>query len=189
MVIAGVDEAGRGCWAGPLVAAAVILQKPIPGLKDSKKLSRMQRSALATLIRHQAAGIGIGIVRAHEVDKIGLTQATKQAMKLALRQLKAPYDCIIIDGNQNYLPHLDNVQTLIKADALIAEVSAASIIAKTVRDDHMLEMSDLYPEYQFEKHVGYGTALHSAMLLEYGPCGLHRMSYKPVKQIMSQLYV
>ena len=180
----GIDEAGRGCWAGPLVAAAVILKEPLPGLADSKKLSKKQREHLYDLICTQAHAYGVGWASPAEVDEFGLTAATSLAMNRAMQMLPADHTEIIIDGNSNYLPDQPRVKTIVKADALIPEVSAASILAKVSRDRYMTEIASQYPLYQFEKHVGYGTALHLSLLKMHGVCDLHRRSYKPVKQFL-----
>lgn len=183
-IIIGIDEAGRGCWAGPLVAAAVALAEPIEGLTDSKLLTKRKRHALELLIKDQALAYGVGFVSAADVDELGLTAATSMAMRLAVDQLGLVDADIIIDGNLNYLPDRPRVKTLIKADKLIPEVSAASILAKVARDNYMAEASSRFPEYLFEKHVGYGTALHLEKLRLHGPCELHRLSYKPVKNLL-----
>lgn len=180
----GIDEAGRGCWAGPLVAAAVLLGEPIEELDDSKKLSKRQREKLEIVIKQSAVAFGLGWVWPEEIDQIGLTAATTKAMAMALEQIAADHDEVIIDGNLNYLPTNPKVQTIIKADALVPAVSAASILAKVARDRYMTEIASDYPQYQFERHVGYGTALHMAMLAEHGVSKLHRLSYKPVKKFV-----
>jgi ribonuclease HII len=184
MIIVGIDEAGRGCWAGPLVASAVILGTPIKGLNDSKLLSKQQRQFLSTEIKKTAAAFGIGWVGPKEIDEIGLTLATQKAMKQALSQISAEYEEIVIDGNYNYLPDNLKVKTLIKADSLVPAVSAASILAKVARDEYMIQAAQIYPEYQFERHVGYGTALHHQLLKLHGACELHRLSYKPLQLIL-----
>jgi ribonuclease HII len=184
MIVVGVDEAGRGCWAGPLVAAAVILTDPIDNLNDSKQLSRVQRERLEPIIKQQCLAYGLGWVEPDVVDAIGLTAATAQAMSTAVKALQCDYDQIIIDGNLNYLPDFVNVQTMIKADKLVPAVSAASILAKVARDRYMAKAAVEFPDYDFDRHVGYGTALHLAKLQQFGPCRLHRLSYKPVKQFL-----
>ncbi len=183
-MIIGIDEAGRGCWAGPLVAAAVRLHHHVDGLMDSKLLKPAKRIQLATAIK-QHADVGIGWVSAKTVDDIGLTAATTKAMTEALNMLERNDSQVLIDGNYNYLQHIPNVQTMVKADLHIAEVSAASIIAKTSRDAYMIHAALEYPEYLFDRHVGYGTALHRELLIRYGPCVEHRLSYKPLQKIMS----
>jgi ribonuclease HII len=192
MLILGVDEVGRGCWAGPLVAAAVLLAKPIKGLNDSKKLTKIQREKLDSIIRKKAIVLGLGWVDAVTLDKVGVTAATRMAMERAVAQIDASFDEVIIDGNINYLANFykDNpcsglvVKTLVGADATVPSVSAASIIAKVARDKFMAGQALKYPDYGFDKHVGYGTKLHQEMLKLYGICELHRRSYKPIKQIL-----
>jgi len=134
MVTVGIDEVGRGCWAGPLVAGAVILHKPLQGLKDSKKLSKKQREALAVEIELFAAAIGLGWVEPAEIDKIGLTEAVRLAMQRAADEIKVHYDEIIIDGNINYLAQDIRSKVIVKADDSVSAVSAASIVAKVARD-------------------------------------------------------
>lgn len=177
--IVGIDEVGRGCWAGPLVSAAVLLHKPVMGLTDSKLLSRAERERLSILI-YDNAEIGIGWVSPAEIDEIGLTAATRQAMQNALGAIKSEYDSIIVDGNLNFLAENPKSQTVIKADLTIPVVSAASIIAKVARDQYMYDAAVWHPQYGFDKHVGYGTKFHIEMLKLYGACELHRMSYKPL---------
>lgn len=190
MLLVGVDEVGRGCWAGPLVAGAVILDRPINGLRDSKKLSRAQREALAVAIQDQAVAIGLGWVDPATIDAIGLTAAVRLAMERAVARLGVVYDEIIIDGSFNFLSHLQRptgpkISTLVKADDLVPAVSAASIMAKVARDTYMYQAALLYPDYGFERHVGYGTALHSAQLKLQGVTPEHRRSYKPVQAFLS----
>jgi len=185
MITVGVDEVGRGCWAGPLVAGAVILDKPIAGLRDSKKISKIGRQKFAQLIRKQATAIGLGWVEPVEIDKIGLTEAVRLAMERALEQIQTEYDEIIIDGNINFFPDDARAKAIIKADDSIPAVSAASIVAKVARDEWMATHAAAeFPAYEFEKHVGYGTSLHIAKLREFGVCKLHRLSYKPIKTIL-----
>ncbi len=181
--IIGVDEVGRGPWAGPLVAAAVILHvdSRIDGVADSKKLTPKRRLVAAGRIRRVAHGIGIGWVSAAEIDTHGLTWANRQAMLRALSNLPASDAEIIIDGNFNYVePQYPRSRALIGADATLLCVAAASVIAKTARDSFMARMSLVYPEYGFAKHVGYGTSAHKAALTKSGPTPLHRMSFKPL---------
>ncbi len=180
-MIVGIDEVGRGCWAGPLVAGAVLLREPIPGLKDSKKLTKLAREKLDAVIRVEAIAYGIGWVTPAEIDELGLTAAVGLAMHRAMSEITATYDEVIIDGNINYFPELPNARALIAADNLIPEVSAASIIAKVARDKFMHEQSTAFPGYGFDKHVGYGTLLHRSALKERGLCALHRRSFKPIQ--------
>lgn len=185
-MILGIDEVGRGCWAGPLVAGAVILDAPIPGLTDSKKLSKKRREQLDIEIRLQAVDFGLGWVTPVEVDKLGLTEAVRLAMRRAVEEIASPYAEIIIDGNYNYLPDMPNARFLVRADASIPAVSAASILAKVARDAYMTKIAPSYPEYQFDKHVGYGTAAHTAALKLHGVCALHRKSYAPIRAFLEQ---
>ncbi len=185
MIIVGIDEVGRGCWAGPLVAGAVVLREPIPGLKDSKKLTKKQRETLAVAIEKEALAIGLGWVWPQDIDISGITMAVKSAMELALEAIAIPYDQVIIDGNINYLAEIPHTECLIKADDKVPAVSAASIMAKVARDSYMATTAaGNYPEYGFDKHVGYGTAVHIAALATYGVTPLHRQSYKPIQQLV-----
>jgi len=181
MVTLGLDEVGRGCWAGPLVAGAVVLGEPIAGLKDSKQLTASQRERLAAVIHDQALAVGLGWVEPTEIDQLGLTQSTRLAMERALAHISLVIDEIIIDGNINFLASDGRARAVIKADMTIPAVSAASIVAKVARDAYMIEAAKNFPAYGFEKHVGYGTAVHQAALRQYGACQLHRCSYKPVQ--------
>lgn len=190
MIIVGIDEVGRGCWAGPLVAGAVALPADFASedgplrLRDSKKMTKLQREAATTIINQQAIAIGLGWVWPAELDKVGLTLAVKLAMQRAVDMILVDYDELIIDGNFNFLPENTKAKAIIKADDSVPAVSAASIIAKTARDAYMLDISQKFPGYGFEKHVGYGTALHLAALQQLGICEQHRTSFKPIKKIM-----
>jgi ribonuclease HII len=181
VVILGIDEVGRGCLAGPVVAGAVILVEPINGLKDSKKLSKLQRQKLAATVHLEAAAIGLGWAEPSEVDALGLTAGVRLAMQRAIEAINLSYDEIIIDGNYNFFPDNPKVRVLIRADDIIPAVSAASIVAKVARDNYMQKQSLIYPDYAFEKHVGYGTKIHLERLQMYGLCRLHRRSCQPVK--------
>ena len=184
MIIVGLDEVGRGCWAGPLVAGAVVLKMPIKGLADSKVLSDKQRRQLARQIQAEALSYGLGWVAPAFSDMYGLTLSVQRAMQQALAAIKVPFDQIIIDGNYNYLPNEPLASFLVKADATVSAVSAASILAKVARDDFMIMAAKGFPEYGFERHVGYGTAAHLAALKAYGITDLHRKSYKPVRALL-----
>lgn len=182
-VIAGVDEAGRGPLAGPVVAAAVVLDpaKPIPGLADSKKLSAKKRESLAISIREHALSWAVCRVEADEIDRINILQATLQAMSRSVDLLDTRIDKALIDGNR--CPELNvPAEAIIKGDTKVAAISAASILAKVARDEIMLSMHENYPEYGFEKHKGYPTAAHVSALMEHGPCPQHRRSYAPVQR-------
>jgi len=181
-MIVGIDEAGRGTWAGPLVAAAALVNESfmIPKLTDSKKLTPKNRLTLVNQIRQNAIELGIGWVSAREIDTLGLSKANRLAMARALTQIKLPYDQLLIDGNVEYLP---NAQAIIGGDGLEPAISAASIVAKVMRDLYMQRLSLLHPSYGFEKHFGYGTVAHKAAIQEYGILDIHRKSFKPIAQL------
>ncbi len=193
-VILGIDEVGRGPWAGPLVVGAVILDTTVETLEltDSKRLSPKKRELLAPLIYEQSQAAATGWVSAQELDQYGLSASLKLATRRAVKQIlatKTPFSEIIIDGTVNFLqgtPLADRVTTLKKADDLIKAVSAASIIAKVARDSYMIDLAAQYPEYGFESHVGYGTTRHQAALLQYGVCPEHRRSFRPIQKILGE---
>lgn len=177
--VCGVDEAGRGPLAGPVCAAAVILPKDylIDGVNDSKKLSEKKREMLFDKIKEEAISYSIALVHQDVIDEINIREATKVAMKNAVEGLDVPADYAMIDGNM--LPDLSiDADFIIKGDAKSESIAAASILAKVTRDRYMLEIAEKYPQYQFEKHKGYGTKLHYEMLAEYGPCEIHRRSFR-----------
>lgn len=188
-MILGIDEVGRGPWAGPLVVGAVVLgEAKIEGLTDSKKLTAKRRDQLDILIRKQAAGWGLGWVQADELDKLGLAESLRVATIRAVQAVRTPYNEIIIDGTINFLKETSKgkyVTTLAKADLLIPSVSAASIIAKVARDAFMAEQVVQYPGYGFEKHVGYGTAMHRNAIDTLGITPLHRTSFAPIAKIVN----
>jgi ribonuclease HII len=188
-MILGIDEVGRGPWAGPLVIGAVVLGgAAIEGLTDSKKLTKKKRDLLDVEIREKAVGFGLGWVTATEIDDIGLSAALNLATKRAVEQVKAPYHEIIIDGTVNFLKGTSKesyVTTLKKADLLIPSVSAASIIAKVARDNYMIEQDEIYEGYNFKSHVGYGTAAHRAAIDKLGVTPLHRLSFAPLNKYRS----
>jgi ribonuclease HII len=184
MICVGIDEVGRGCWAGPLVAGAVILDRPIAGLKDSKQLSAKQREKLAGIIHAEALAVGLGWVDPKIIDEQGLTMAVRLAMAQALAQIRHAYDQVIIDGAFNFLSDHPKTHTLVKADATVPAVSAASIIAKVARDQYMAKLAEHYPDYGFERHVGYGTALHMQKLKLHGVSDQHRRSFKPIRALI-----
>lgn len=182
-MICGVDEAGRGPLAGPVVAAAVILdpQRPIAGLADSKKLSAVRREKLAVDIREKALAWCVAEASVEEIDAINILQATLLAMQRAVAGLALTPAEALIDGNR--CPALAiPARAIIGGDATVAEISAASILAKTVRDAGLLELHAAYPQYGFDRHKGYGTAAHLAALREHGPCPEHRTSFAPVRE-------
>ncbi len=180
--IAGVDEVGRGCLAGAVVAAVVILDlsKPLPeGLNDSKKISAKNRERLDTEIRANAVCFAIGQIEADEIDRINILQATKKAMLSAIGKLNPAADFLLIDALQ--LKEINTPQkAIIHGDAISASIAAASIIAKTYRDNLMAQLDQIYPEYGFAKHVGYGTKAHFAALKQHGACEIHRKSFRGV---------
>ena len=185
MIIAGVDEVGRGPLAGPVVAAAVILPKDhtIEGLRDSKKISKKKRESLFPLIYEQAIDIGLGLVDVKTIDKINIREATFKAMKMALDDLSTIPDRALIDGhplNDQSIPN----EGIIGGDDKVDSIKAASIIAKVTRDRIMKEYSIIFPEYGFENHSGYGTKIHIEALEKYRATPIHRRSFKPVKNLM-----
>ena len=179
-MIIGIDEVGRGCWAGPVCVAAVALEGIIPGLADSKKLTSEQREILAAQIRRQATYIGLGWASHKIIDKFGLTVALRRAAKQALRAFPRDYQQILLDGNFNYIG-FKRVTTIIKGDDKEPIISAASIIAKVARDRYMYAISRNYPQYGFERHVGYGTLFHRNAIKKLGPSKIHRMSWTPLR--------
>jgi ribonuclease HII len=168
-----------------MVAGAVVLDCAIAGLKDSKLLLKSERERLAAIIHKKALAVGRGWVPAVELDQVGLTEAVRLAMQRAIEQIEVPYDSIIIDGNYNFLADLPNAQTMIKADSSVPAVSAASIVAKVARDQYMAKIGQQYPNYGFDRHVGYGTKLHLEMLKLHGVCELHRRSFRPVRELLA----
>jgi ribonuclease HII len=183
MTTVGIDEVGRGCWAGPLVAGAVVLGNPVVGLRDSKKLSKLQRERLAAEVQETAMAVGLGWVWPAEIDEHGLTWAVRVAMERAFAEVLTQYDEVVIDGNYNYFPDNPKSKAVIKADDTVPAVSAASIVAKVARDAYMAEAAHKYPGYGFDAHVGYGTAAHIAALEALGVTEIHRLSYKPVRAL------
>lgn len=179
-ITVGMDEVGRGSWAGPLVVGAAVLGAPIPGIADSKILAPSRRQELDTTIRNCAAAVGLGWVQPAELDELGLSASLRLAYSRALSMIHVRFDVILIDGNVNYLPGDERAQTLINADSLKPAVSAASIIAKVARDAYMVKAALLYPGYGFERHVGYGTEQHRHALDQFGLTPLHRRSFKPI---------
>ena len=187
-VFAGVDEVGRGPLVGDVVTAAVILdpKQPIAGLNDSKKLSEKKRLVLAEEIKQHAIAWAIGRATPQEIDKLNILHATMLAMSRAVAALSVTPEFALIDGNRE--PQLSiPCQAVIKGDGLVAEISAASIIAKVARDQEMVELDARYPEYQFAKHKGYPTALHLDMLEKHGAIAEHRRSFKPVQRVLGEL--
>jgi ribonuclease HII len=184
MLILGIDEVGRGSLAGPLVVGAVALDLEIKGLKDSKLLTKKRRENLANDIYLQAKYCGLGWASNQEIDSIGLTNSLKLAASRSVAKLSIKIDKIIIDGVINLLPDYDS-QLLIKADNCIPAVSAASIIAKVARDNYMISLEEVFPEYGFKTNVGYGTKNHLLAINKFGPTKYHRISFNPLKSMIS----
>jgi len=183
VLICGVDEAGRGPLAGPVSAAAVILDpsRPIEGLADSKKLSEKQRDRLAPLIRARALAWAVAYAEVEEIDRLNILQATLLAMRRAVEALSIRPQQVLVDGlycPQTGIPS----QAIVKGDSKVAAISAASILAKTARDELMLQLHGRYPQYGFDAHKGYPTAAHLAALREHGVSVVHRKTFKPVRQ-------
>jgi ribonuclease HII len=179
--MAGVDEAGRGPLAGPVVAAAVILDDlhPIAGLNDSKKLTAKRREKLFDEIKAKALCFSIALASVQEIDEINILQATMLAMKRAVEGLRLKPVKVLVDGNR--LPTIDiRAEAIVQGDALVPAISAASILAKVHRDRLCEEMHARYPQYGFDQHKGYGTALHLAALQAHGPADCHRLTFAPV---------
>ncbi|MBU0622589.1 MAG: ribonuclease HII [Gammaproteobacteria bacterium] len=185
ILICGVDEAGRGPLAGPVSAAAVILDEanPIEGLADSKKLSEKQRDALAPIIRERALAWAVAYAEVEEIDRLNILQATLLAMKRAVEGLKLQPQQVLVDGlycPQTGIPS----QAIVKGDSKVAAISAASILAKTARDELMQKLHQQYPQYGFDGHKGYPTAVHLAALREHGVSDVHRRSFRPVRELL-----
>lgn len=184
--IAGIDEAGRGPLAGPVVAAAVILPTrcPLFGINDSKQLSAKDREQVYTAILDQAVAVGIGSADVAEIDQLNILTATRLAMRRAIDQLAPPPDYLLIDAV--VLPGLKvPTRPIIKGDALSVSIAAASIVAKVTRDRLMANYHETFPEYGFLSHKGYGTAEHLERLARHGPCSIHRRTFSPVQEVMS----
>ena len=181
--VAGVDEAGRGPLAGPVLAAAVILDpsRAITGLADSKRLSPKRRDTLAERIRNEALDWGVGRAEVEEIDRLNILQASLLAMRRAVAELSIPLDVAFVDGNTRPLLPCA-VVTIVGGDATVPAISAASILAKVARDADMARLATAHPEYGFERHKGYATAEHLRALRRYGPSDIHRRSFAPVSE-------
>jgi ribonuclease HII len=183
-MVAGVDEAGRGPLAGPVVSAAVVLSEnfDVPGINDSKKLSEKKREALFPVIQTQAVAFGIGIADHEEIDRINILQASLLSMKRAVENLQMTPDYLLIDGKFTIDTTIDQ-RSVIKGDALSLSIAAASILAKVTRDRIMADLDVNYPQYGLKRHKGYPTKAHKEAILAHGPCPVHRKSFKGVKDI------
>jgi len=187
-LIAGIDEAGRGAWAGPVVAAAVILNlletSSLREVNDSKQLSSRQRDKLYQIIIEQCVAYSVGQGSVEEIDAIGILPATRLAMMRAVAALSPQPDALIIDAVR--LPQVDKPQAVFNfADAISLSVAAASILAKVTRDRLLIELDAQYPAYHFARHKGYGTQIHQAALQSVGPCAIHRRSFKPIRALLT----
>jgi ribonuclease HII len=186
-LVAGVDEAGRGPLAGPVFAAAVILDdlSPIQGLADSKKLSPKKRDQLYDIIKARALCFCVATASVNEIDQLNILQATLLAMQRAVKGLRLKPMKVLVDGNR--LPVLDvRAEAIVKGDSKVASISAASILAKVERDRWCVEIDSQYPLYGFAIHKGYGTSIHLNALKQHGPCDLHRRSLAPVAQLLNK---
>ena len=188
ILVAGIDEAGRGAWAGPVVAAAVILPDramrvpALRGVRDSKLLTPLQREALFDPIHQSALAVGVGMASHAEIDDMGIVLTTRLAMRRAIEMLLPAPDALLIDALK--LPDVPLPQrVLFHADALCLSVAAASIVAKVTRDHLMVGLDTQYPSYGFARHKGYGTALHQQALSQFGPSAVHRMTFEPVRRL------
>ncbi len=184
---AGVDEAGRGPWAGPVVAACVILEQDIPEIGkigDSKKLSHKNRKELYEVIKQHSI-YGIGVASNKEIDRFGIVKSTELAIQRAIEHMQIKPSFLLIDGKDKFDLGI-KYKSIIGGDAKVKSIGAASILAKVWRDEYMKLISDIYPFYGFERHKGYGTKYHFEMLQRYGVCEIHRMSFKPVKAILEK---
>ena len=186
-LLAGTDEAGRGPLAGNVVAAAVILDMAvtIDGLDDSKKLSEKKRQTLAEEIKQKALAWSVVSISPQQIDEMNILQASLFAMKTAAENLEVRPDHVFVDGNKTLIDCFCDNTAIIKGDSRVAEISAASILAKVERDAQMLELHKQYPEYGFDKHKGYPTKVHREILNEIGPCPEHRRSYAPVRDALN----
>jgi ribonuclease HII len=185
--IAGIDEAGRGPLAGPVVAAAVVLPRNhvIPGVDDSKKLTAARRDALYDRIMAEALAVGVGVSDSQTVDRINILQATLRAMETAVRELSTAPDYLLIDGITKTSLHIPQ-KTVKQGDGRSLSIAAASIIAKVTRDRMMAEYDRQYPGYGFAGHKGYGSAAHLAAIARLGPCPIHRLTFRGVREHISQ---
>ena len=192
--IAGVDEVGRGPLVGDVVTAAVILdpENPIEGLMDSKKLSEKKRALLSVEIKEKALAWSIGRASPEEIDTLNILHATMLAMQRAVAGLSVCPDYVLVDGNRcpTFATDIGVIacQSVVKGDARVAEISAASIIAKVARDDEMIALDKLHPEYGFAQHKGYPTQAHLAKIIEYGVLDCYRQSFKPVARVLGHLH-
>jgi ribonuclease HII len=193
-LVAGVDEAGRGAWAGPVMAGAVILPLDrydlfdvLKGVRDSKLCTPLQRERLYPIVREVALAVGVGKATAEEVDRLGVVAASKMAMRRALDDLPVGPEALLIDGGYMHLTEVDlPQQTLVKGELKSISIAAASIIAKVARDHMMIDLADEWADYGFDRHKGYGTRQHQEALKVFGPMILHRRTFKPIRRALGQ---
>lgn len=185
--VAGVDEAGRGPLAGPVVSAAVVfpVKAVIEGLDDSKKLTARKRVELFPKIKEEAIAFEVSVVNAEVIDKVNILQATRLAMKQAVERLLYSPDLLLIDGNQKIESPIEQ-WTIVKGDAKSFSIAAASVLAKVTRDRIMEDFHRLYPQYEFSQHKGYGTKQHCDLIVEHGPCPIHRHTFKRVAEYVKR---
>ena len=183
--VAGVDEAGRGPLAGPVVASAVVLvsDEGLDGLNDSKKLSQQAREKFFPEIQSISKGFGIGVVAENMIDEINILQASLLAMKIAVEKIELPIDYLLIDGKQSIDSKIRQ-KAIIGGDSLSLSIAAASVLAKVTRDRMMESYHKKYPQYMFDRHKGYGTRLHREKIIEFGPCPIHRKTFKGVREFL-----
>lgn len=183
LAVAGVDEAGRGPLAGPVVSAAVILPPdfPVDGVTDSKKLDEKRREKLFDEIHRHALAAAVGLVDVDEIDRINILQAALKSMAMAVDSLSRAADYLLVDGNRP-VPHGCPQETVVGGDGLSISIAAASIVAKVTRDRMMAEYDERYPDYGFARHKGYGTAFHREAIRRFGPCPIHRRTFKGVRE-------
>lgn len=184
-IVCGVDEAGRGAWAGPVVAAAVVMPlKPrLKGVNDSKQISKRKREELAQRIRERAVYSSVAFVPAHQIDSIGIARANELAMKHAIEQLGARAEFALLDAFAVQGLNIEQ-EAIIRGDSKVYSIAAASILAKVARDNMMIDFAQTYPEYGFDKHKGYGTAAHRKALMKHGVTPLHRKSFQPMSEMV-----
>lgn len=187
-IVAGVDEVGRGAWAGPLVAAAVILGPDfrIRNIRDSKLMTAADRERVAKRIHDSAQGVGIGVVEIEEINKSGFAWALRQAGLRALENLSEKPGQVLLDGHHDYLAEQYSCETIVGGDATELCIAAASVVAKVHRDQLMTELHEQFPAYGFADHKGYGTPKHQAALREHGPTEVHRSQWKPIQKLLQQ---
>jgi ribonuclease HII len=185
-IVCGVDEVGRGAWAGPLVSAAVILEPEsrLHGIRDSKLLPRSERARIAAYVRRRAVAVGIGVVRIDELNRDGLSWSLREAGRRAVMELGTEPGRVLLDGHHDYFAGTLPCETIIKGDLTELCIAAASVVAKVHRDGLMAELAASHPQYDFASNVGYGTPDHQRALREHGPCEAHRKDWAPIAELL-----